>query len=214
MVAILMIVCLVGIIMIRPAYAGSKGNLTLTVAQTFDAVGKKPTPNDVFTYQLKPDNASFPMPEGSNDQSYTFSLEGTNSLDILFEGFVEPGTYTYTLDNITGPRPDYTSSRTVYSLEIWVTRELDTLLIAYAEDGLKAGSITFDHSYDSGKQTPPSVGSKPKSPIEQSRSGMLNAGTFSGLVPKTGDEFPVMMLFAFLLGVCLIVSRTTWRRWQ
>jgi len=83
--------------------------------------GDRPSVNSTFTFVLKPDNASFPMPEGTVNGEKTLSIVGAGNADFGNITFSAAGTYTYTASERVGTASGYVYDTTVYRMTITVT---------------------------------------------------------------------------------------------
>jgi len=137
--------CLMGLL-IPAAHAARPGEIVLTVRQVLTNAGT-PLPETTFSYKLAPELAANPMPAGSGEEGYVFSITGTDDLDIGPIIFTQAGKYAYEIAHITSPRPGYTCDQKVYTLEIYVKRDLDITVVARKADGSKAPDIKYEHSY-------------------------------------------------------------------
>lgn len=103
---------------------------------------------DNFTYHLTPLEAGNPMPEGTEDSIYAFSVKGTArvSAPIVFE---HPGFYTYKLEQVIGSKTKgYTFDRASYVFEVDVSANRDEVLIIVKDEaGYKRKNITFTNNY-------------------------------------------------------------------
>jgi len=154
-----------------PEQPPSRGLAVLTVRQVFHTETAAP-PDDVFTYRLTPKQASNPMPTGSDKNGYTFTVTGTDEVNVGPIFFTEMGEYTYELSHITSIKDYYTYDRRAYILEVWVDNDQNVAMIVYNKNGAKVADIVYEHLY-TGMDEP----DKPKKPDEPP----VNPG------PKTGD---------------------------
>jgi len=61
--------------------------------------------------------------------------------------FTQVGRYAYKIAHITSSQPGYTCDQTVYTLEVYVKRDLDLTVVVFKEDGSKALDIKYEHAY-------------------------------------------------------------------
>jgi pilin isopeptide linkage protein len=147
MIAMAMIILTLAVLVPLTALAADNP-LKITVNQAFTTSG------GVFMYILKPLTPGIPMPAGSTDERYTFTIIGTGSTEVEFSFFGEPGVYKYDLrqviiEEIVG----YTYDKSVYTIEAHVDEELNVIVVVYVtgregyEDNAKADDITFSNQY-------------------------------------------------------------------
>ncbi|MGX8773526.1 MAG: Spy0128 family protein [Bacillota bacterium] len=110
--------------------------VSLPYQQTFTNNSSEASVADTFDYQITAADASSPMPEGSSNGAYVFSLKGNTSgslnLDIPFK---KPGYYHYTVKSkVDKPKKGYTYSSKTYTVMIMVVN---------GSDGLETGAITI-----------------------------------------------------------------------
>jgi len=135
--------------LISRAAGATTSDVTFDVMQTFSFSGTVTPPNSSFTYQLTPDDPSYPMPASGS----TFVIQGTESKSITLS-FATTGQYFYELSNITSAATGYTLDSKVYTLEITIKGDLSSYLVAYdSKTGEKVAEITYSHSYK-GSTTP------------------------------------------------------------
>jgi hypothetical protein len=122
--------------------------LKITVNQIFTSSG------GTFMYILKPITPGAPMPAGSTEEGYTFTITGTSSTEVEFSFFTKYGMYEYELkqviiEEIVG----YTYDKSVYTIEAHVDEDLNVIVVVRVtgkegyEDGVKVQDITFSNRY-------------------------------------------------------------------
>ena len=115
--------------------------LHITVSQTAPA-------EHSFSYVLKPLKASNPMPPGSAQDGYAFSIVGQNSVKLGPMSFNRHDVYRYqVLQTVQSEKQGYTYDRRVYTVEVRVDEALNTILLVFNADGSKAESIRFENAY-------------------------------------------------------------------
>lgn len=86
-------------------------------------------PEDTYTIQMKPDNAAYPMPAGSEDGVYTLKLDGPGSGTIPQVETDKLGIYTYTIRQLKGDCKFVEANgydSTVYKYTVAVTKNKST----------------------------------------------------------------------------------------
>lgn len=126
---------------------------TITVKQQFTIKnGNKPSAGDTFNYRLTPENDETPMPSGSQDGVFDFSLTGKeDSLDIVI-GYTHAGVYKYRIEHVLEKSvKGYIYDNTVYDVEVHVTNiegdELQAVVICSNKEGEKPDEIIYKHSF-------------------------------------------------------------------
>lgn len=165
--------------MIRPlrAQAGAEVTAVIPVKQEFTTKGTEEKPGDTFRYLLTSTDETSPMPQGSEGNSYEFSLKGNESTKISIPSS-HGGVYRYELkQKIKKEKTGYTYDETVYEIIVRLGSPgegADAEIIAIEKqdregdetEGEKKGEIVFHNSYKAKKpvkntnQTdpPPSTG--------------------------------------------------------
>lgn len=143
-------ICIVLVIMVimlacAPLTANAAADSArITVSQIFIASEGAGT----FTYRLEALETGNPMPAGSTDDGYTFTITGSGSAVIELAAFNRQGVYRYKLFQVIGnEKPGYTYDRRVYTIEIHAGTEPDAKVIVFDENGEKTAAIIFQNSY-------------------------------------------------------------------
>ena len=131
-----------------PAAALAVDNsLCFVVNQVFSASSAS-AHNNVFMYRLTPLEAGNPMPEGSTADGYTFTIAGTDSIEICLAGKPGQGVYQYKLSQVVeAGKKGYTYDRRVYTITVYVSSSNNVDIVAENEDLTKAATIVFKNSY-------------------------------------------------------------------
>ena len=151
LVAAIVMQCLMSLL-VPAALAAGPEDITLTVKQTFIKTGTARTLNETFSYSLRPERLTNPMPSGSIKGVYDFDITGTASKSITTR-FTTAGVYEYELNNTTAPASGYIYDEDVYTLKITVNNDRTHNLIIYRDDGSKSGDIQYKHYYDYDERT-------------------------------------------------------------
>jgi pilin isopeptide linkage protein len=176
--------------------AGQSAAVSIPVKQVFDVTGGT-APVDTFMYTLTADDASEPMPDGASGSSWTFSMTGNTSSDIVMS-YSHAGIFSYKIQEIKGNRTGYSYDGNVYTIKIYIQNENDSILLkdVTVQDvsGNKKSDITFVNVYKTASE------SKTASSSVSSTSSVISAvcvtpaassasGTSSSVSKvKTGDE--------------------------
>jgi len=192
---LLALACLLGSLLVPPAYATDAADVTLTAEQRITSDDTPVPPGGVFTYQLTPQTPAAPLPPGSDSGGYTFTMADTDLNAFGSIQFHTAGVYTYTLRCVTDNMPDYTIDRRVYTIEVYVTEE-PVASVVYSRDNAKVSALLFEHHYTAHSDHPagpprdpdPSGTTSTNTPGSGTSNG---AGTSKdgpkGAGPKTGD---------------------------
>lgn len=158
--------------------------------------------DNVFHYVLRADEPGAPMPDGSVNGEYAFTLRGNTSIDLQFNAS-QVGTYHYTLtQDVIDAEEWYEYDRRQYTvmLQVYVGSDgrLTSVLLIYNPAGEKVETAVFSNRY--AQPAPPADPISPTSPITPPGIG--------GNV-QTGDEnnlpFYLAMMAASALGMILLL---------
>ncbi len=106
---------------------GQRASLAAVAQVEVTLQGTPPETAESYVIELKADDASFPMPEGSVDGCCTLTLEGTGTASFPKMEFDKLGVYTYTIAQRAGSEPtaiQYDAKQ--YNLKITVYRDEET----------------------------------------------------------------------------------------
>lgn len=155
-----LLVCLLACIATaKVSAANESASVSLPVEQTYTKVGTDIEAKGVFAYILTPNQAGNPMPAGSVDNQYNFTLEGDESKNLDALTFTEEGIYEYTLKQVVGTAKGYRYDTTVYTIWIQVVNvngELVAQTLLPIGDGSKHEKIIFNNGYQP-EQTDPQL---------------------------------------------------------
>lgn len=166
-----------------------------------------------FEYTLTPENMAFPMPDGSVDGKYTFSVSGNDFQNISIT-YTDSGEYYYRLAQ--QQKEDF-QANDFYRILVSVKNTdggLISQIIAYLPDGDKS-DLLFVNTFTGDVYSEVSADSYP--PIQESSaiSEMSQAVTSDNSSVDTGDSshaevFVGIALTAFLISLacCLGKNRT------
>lgn len=191
-------------------HASSDENVTVLVPvkQVFTVTqGTAPQGGDVFSYELSPVTPGAPMPEGSKDGIYSFSMSG--SQELLLDGitYTKVGDYEYRIGQTVEYRKEgYGYDERAYILAVSVGNKegggLRAELILKNGAGEKTEKAAFENTY-AGKTTvvtkPGGTSPNYTTPSNQQRRPLV----------KTGDETNLFLLAALLIGSFLTLVFTS-----
>ena len=99
------------------------GNAVIPVRQTFTVINNPDggTLNNTFTYTLKADVPTDPMPAGSIAGTYTFTISGNQTINIgPINSYTVPGTYRYKLKQTNDGTQYYGYDATEYEVIVTI----------------------------------------------------------------------------------------------
>lgn len=127
------------------AYAATD-SAVITVNQIFTTSDSDAA--SAFSYRLEPLETGNPMPAGSTDEGYAFTITGASNVTIELAPLIRQGVYRYRIYQITGAEiPGYTYDKQVYTIEIYAITGSDVKVVVLNEAGEKTGTITFQNAY-------------------------------------------------------------------
>ena len=178
----------------QTAYAaGTPAAATLTVDQVFttSAAGV----SDVFPYELVAKNSANPMPAGSVNGIYSFTVSGTNSVKINM-AFPDTGVYHYTLrrSQSAAAVSGYVYDNQVYRITVTVTNQgggnLTAGVVVRKAGSSKSAAIRFSHSYIYSPSDPTVMVNPPVRKMVSGNPRTDSVFTFQLTAGKPGSPMP------------------------
>lgn len=173
----------------KEALAEETTSPALLVEQTF--INDVKTSDDEFEYTFVPQSNQEPMPYGSQDNIYSFSIKGTAKYEIPAISFDKTGVYQYNLNRVDSSS-DISGAAKDYLVTYYVMNQdsggLTTQTVVQNQKGEKVDPIVF--AYDNSASA--SSEKQPKS------------------VVHTGDKNKVLSLIIILIAAtitCLVLFR-------
>ena len=195
--------------------------------------GTPASSSDTFTFEFKPDQNGYPLPDGSESGVKKVQIQGSGSTEIGQISFVKTGTYSYSLSEVQpGPvvsRYQYDQSIYRYTFTVtrasqdandgslkvaWTASNQNGNVVASGEGLQAAGSdiVTFTNTLLKADVVPEdrtseSETDKPEteeSETEKPKTPETNNNNSSNNGVKTGDQTPIA-LYLSLAGVALVV---------
>jgi len=160
-------------------------SLELPVSQVFDT--NSSSISSTFTYQFSGVGAA-PMPVGSPDGSYTFTMDGTSNITLPRIVFNTVGVYEYKLSGVKADVANYVYDSQVYTIDVYVTNETSKpTVLVYLDDGTSAGDkapvISFTQTYNGPTPSPiPTPSPKPPSGASAQTGGVLAQAEWAWLL--------------------------------
>ena len=150
---VLLALVLVGVAAFALPASVSAMDVSVPYKQTFTNDSSKTGVADTFEYRLTAADAKSPLPAGSSDGSYDFSLTGNTSGDLALDfAFEKPGYYNYKVkSHVTSKKKGYTYDSQTYSVMIMVVNGADGLenaaVIIQDPELAKYDSLAFTTRY-------------------------------------------------------------------
>ena len=143
----LALIFLLSALLVPEIYAASTNPVTFTVEQIITNNSLLTPPRTTFAYRLVPKTSDAPMPHGSGPGGYTFTITGTGERPVGPINLSTPGIFTYELSCVTEREPGFTVDQRIYTIEVYVTNDLQVAMTVYTGEGVKLSKISFDHIY-------------------------------------------------------------------
>lgn len=138
---------------ISPAYASDYSlQISLPVKQEFTVENKgTESVNQTGIYELTAISENAPLPDGSKNGKYIFSIQDTEKKIVIPIKYVTAGVYNYKLQQITEDAEKYTYDRTRYTITVYIQNEktgrLSSQIIVEDDNDKKCGEVVFSNSY-------------------------------------------------------------------
>lgn len=106
-------------------------------------------------YLLESLDSNNPMPAGSQQDKYIFSLKGEKANQNIRFDYENVGIYKYQIRQISTKKENYQYDQSVYSIDIYVLNDANngfkTQVIVLNQDGTKKADIQFKNVYSNKK---------------------------------------------------------------
>lgn len=118
-----------------------------------EITGDTPASDARFAFVLQAKSTSagvdMPMPEGSDGDKKTVTIQGAGSAEFGYLYFRKPGTYVYEIREENTGEPDYTYDAAVYTVTYEVVRDWDQLSVTrtYRKGNKITDDIVFSNRY-------------------------------------------------------------------
>jgi len=194
--AVLAMLLIAGLPASIPAYA-AENPLSITVEQ---AVNTSSSPaGSTFKYGLKPLGPGTPMPQGSTESGYTFTITGNSIKDVGPMDYDRQGRYRYELFQvIEAEKPGWTYDKRLYTVEVHVGESLRISLVVINVDGTKEDGIRFENKYQE-PPTDPSTPTVPPGPTDPPKPGGEGKPDEGKPGPLTGDDTQAAIFYAMFV---------------
>ena len=141
------------------AFAAPTTNLSIPVEQIFSAT-QGIVREGTFAYELTRLNPTHPLPEGATGNTYSFTITGTDTVDVGPITFTHGGMFSYEIRSVATPTAGFVLDTRIYTVFIAVTNtptgglasEIHAVFVrdaGQAGPGTKVadGRIVFDKGY-------------------------------------------------------------------
>lgn len=192
------LLCSLILSLVIPASAADSVDTKLPISQEIVMEDSNDTPETVtFHYELSTEQEDAPMPEGSVDGEYDFTIQGMDGEVTIPLHFTHAGIYHYTIHQIDEDTQYCTCDDTCYEATVYVQNEpsgdLSVQMIVEDEsDGKKCGEILFRTVFrDIPGNTPDQ--SEPENPAPDNSQNPDNStpatpSSPESSTPQTGDS--------------------------
>lgn len=200
----LVMIVMCSMTMVVPAYAEELPALPeVYVPVEISISGPHPYYTEDYVVRMEPDDASYPMPEGTVDGvcSLTITGEGTDHFPAMV--FNRVGIYTYKVYQLKGSNDTCSYDKTVYSLKVTITNNEDytgfeATAVLYPDSGkVKRLAAEFDNKYTPGPAEPVPV--VPAGEIIEDEQVPLAQAA------QTGSYAPLLLALCLLSGIGIIL---------
>lgn len=186
------IACLTAAVCILSAYAlpvraQSEGEAKIPVQQILSQVngGENEQVQKSFAYTLQPKSTADPMPDGTAEGAYVFSMQGNAETHIRIS-FPETGVFGYTLKQTAqNETQEWTTDGSVYDIEVYVKatdRETpSTEVIIKNSEHDKLAKAVFTNEYIRKAPAPAANATHTKEPVKTGDTGRFGIICF-GLI--------------------------------
>lgn len=166
--------------------------IPLTVIQEFEISSKDTNTVDTKgVYELTALDNNFPMPDGSKDNRFIFSIDEKNDQFTIPLMYTHSGVYRYNIQQKTQHKENYIYDENIYDLTVYVKRgengKLTSQVIVRNKQGEKCGDIRFVNEYHIKNET-------------------YDNSSKIGILPKTGDNAKFgVYIFMFITSIGVLI---------
>lgn len=218
MLSLLMCMCLVGTSLTSVFAKNNNTSLSLIIEQNFDIKGEETSEvDDLFHYRLTALSDEAPMPQGSSNNQYFFSIKGNDCFEVGPMTYLHEGVYRYQLSHISLASNNYTYDNSTFNIIVYVTKENGIhSVVENTNTGEKVSKIEYTHSYNSQTGGNEGGGNEGNGSNEDDGGDVLgeNTNVSSNNQVTTDDQSPVnlylgltVVSFISLLILCVIYIR-------
>lgn len=204
MVLVLVMIVMCSMTMLVPAYAEELPALPeVYVPVKISLSGPLPSPAEEYIVRMEPEDAAYPMPEGTVDGVSSLTITGAATENFPAIVFDRVGIYTYKLYQLEGTNKRCTYDKTGYFLKVTISNKedysgLEATAVLYPFDGgEKMLTAEFENVY-----APLPAGPVPVVPagevIEDEQVPLAQAA-------QTGSYAPLLLALCILSGFGIIL---------
>jgi hypothetical protein len=118
----------------------------------------------IFRYILEPSEPNSPMPLGSTEKGFEFTIRGRNVRELVFSENVSVGHFVYKLSPVIDEEKEgVIYDKRNYRIELLIYNTGETNIIVLSE-GSKVEKITFENGFRQAVKPPPEGPTKPPTP--------------------------------------------------
>ncbi len=115
--------------------------------------GAVPETKEDYTVVMKADDASYPMPSGSQSDEYALTVTGDERTSFPSITYNHVGVYSYSINEEKGTNDKCTYDSSFYTLTVYITNAedggLESTAVLYPNDGTeKVDAAEFENSYE------------------------------------------------------------------
>lgn len=127
--------------------------ITVEIPVTVKNSGYELEEAETYKIVLKADDASFPMPEGSENGEFTMEVTGPGEFKFPAMTFAKHGTYNYTVWQVAGENELGTYDDSKFNVTVYITntedfKGLQSTVAVYKDGESEKQSIEFGNSYE------------------------------------------------------------------
>jgi pilin isopeptide linkage protein len=178
----LMMACLTAVLLAAASFAAAAPlEVKVPVKQVVVKTGSGPSGSEQFSYILTPARSDCPLPGGSADGKYVFTMTGNEETELVFQ-FTSAGVYTYELkENVTAPQAGYTYDQRVYTIKVYVVNYGGSLIpevTVQNSSNDKLAQAVFNNSYIPSYPEPGNLNDPPIRKVVKGSPGSPSVFTF------------------------------------
>lgn len=194
------LLCSLILSLVIPASATDSVDISLPISQEIVMRDSKDTPETTtFHYELSTEQEDAPMPVGSENGEYDFTIQGMDSEVTIPFHFTHAGVYHYTIHQVDEDTQYCTCDHSHYEATVYVQNtpsgDLSAQMIVEEETGEKIGEILFRTVYrDIPNNTPGEVPTEPSAPdVPQNPDSTTSGNQAPADSPQTGDTSSIAL---------------------
>lgn len=180
-------------------YAAEAATATMTVQQSFVDLDGAPYASEAeVTYILSADAPESPMPSGSENGQYSFSLKGNVTGSTAPISFEHAGIFDYELRASIPDSFPYKCSPQVFSIQVYVNNDGSSLMVIHNQDQTKVAEMSAVYI------------SPTRKPINNGNGHGTSKRVYSTTV-RTGDSNDIILWIVLcimsLIGIIILIVK-------